>query len=75
MGKTIDLNRTVYELIKENPEITNIMQEIGFKDITNPAMLSTAGRFMTIPKGASMKKIDLAIIKDVFENKGYTVIQ
>lgn len=75
MGATIDLNKTVYDLIKENPELVNIMQKIGFKDITNPAMLSTAGRFMTIPKGAAMKKIDLVIIKETFEKKGYTVIQ
>ena len=71
---TIDLNKTVYDLIKENPEVANIMQEIGFKDITNPAMLSTAGRFMTIPKGAAMKKINLDTIKQAFEQKGYTVI-
>ena len=27
-------------------------------------MLNTAGRFMTIKKGAAMKKIDLALIKN-----------
>jgi hypothetical protein len=30
------------------------MNELGFESIGNPAMLNTAGRFMTIPKGAAM---------------------
>ena len=50
------------------------MQEIGFKDITNRAMLNTAGRFMTISKGAAMKNIDIDIIKQAFEAKGFSVL-
>ena len=34
----------------------NILAEIGFVDILKPGMLNTAGRFMTIPKGAAMRK-------------------
>lgn len=73
MEKEIDLNKSVFELCKEYPEITEIMQEIGFKDIANPAMLNTAGRIMTIPKGAQMKKIDLETIRHAFEAKGFKV--
>jgi hypothetical protein len=46
MDKQIDLNKSVYELCGKYPEITQIMEEIGFKDIANPAMLNTVGRFM-----------------------------
>lgn len=74
MEKQIDLNRSVYELCSEYPEIKEIMQEIGFKDIANPAMLNTAGRFMTIAKGAAMKKIDMDSIKHAFEAKGFKVL-
>ena len=74
MNKEIDLNKSVYELCSQYPEILQIMQEIGFKDITNPAMLNTAGRFMTISKGAAMKNIEIDIIKQAFEAKGFSVL-
>lgn len=73
MDKQIDLNKSVYEISSQYPEIVQIMQEIGFKDIANPAMLNTAGRFMTIAKGAAMKNIDMDIIKQAFEAKGFKV--
>jgi hypothetical protein len=71
--KEIDLRKTVYELCSEYPEQTELLDEIGFHDIAKPGMLSTVGRFMTIPKGAAMKKIDPAFIKKVFEEHGFQV--
>lgn len=73
MSKTIDFSKSIYELSKENPEIVEIMKELGFDNIGNPAMLRTAGRFMTIPKGAAMKNISLEQIRDVFLEKGYNI--
>jgi hypothetical protein len=73
--KKIDLSLTVYELCKENPETVEILQDLGFNDITKPGMLQTTGRFMTVPKGAQMKHIDLALIKRVFEEHGYEVMK
>lgn len=73
MSKKIDLNKTVYELCSENPQIANILAEIGFKDITKPGMLNTAGRFMTIHKGAAMKKIEIEVIKQAFLENGYEI--
>jgi len=75
MAGQIDLRKTVYELCSENPEIMDIMNELGFKGITNPAMLRTVGRYMTIPKGAAMKGIDLEKIKETFRQRGYDVIE
>lgn len=73
MGKSIDLAKSVYELCKEDPEVIDIMKELGFENIATPGMLNTAGRFMTIPKGAEMKHISLDQIKEVFQAKGYEV--
>ncbi len=73
MEKIIDLTRSVHDLCKENPEVIEILKELGFDQITNPAMLNTAGRFMTIPKGAVMKGIDLGRIKREFENRGFSI--
>lgn len=73
MEKTIDLSKSVYSLVQDYPEIKEIMQELGFTDITKPGMLNTAGRFMTLPKGAAMKGIPLDTIKDAFIKKGFKV--
>lgn len=71
--KKIDLSLTVYELCTKTPEAAEILQNLGFTDITKPGMLQTAGRFMTVLKGAQMKHIDLALIKRAFEECGYEV--
>lgn len=73
MEKIIDLNKSVHDLCKKNPEVIEVLREIGFDQITNPAMLNTAGRFMTIPKGAVMKGIDLGRIKRELENRGFSI--
>lgn len=71
--KKIDFNKSIYELSQEYPEIIEIMENIGFKDITKKGMLNTAGRIMTIPKGAMMKGIEMEEIKKEFESKGFLI--
>lgn len=73
MLKTIDFSKTVYELCKEDPQVIEIMKELGFDQITNTASLNTVGRFMTIPKGAVMKGIELEKIKGEFTRRGYSI--
>lgn len=75
MNKTLNLNKTVYELCQEYPEVAQIMAEIGFKDITKPMALQTVGRIMTIPKGAAIKEIDLQVVIRTFEEEGFTVVR
>lgn len=74
MNKTISLSKSVYEICKEYPEVIEMMKELGFESIGNQAMLNTAGRFMTIPKGAAMKNLSLDYIKEIFAQKGYNII-
>lgn len=75
MEKVVEFSKTVYELCSQDPDIINIMKEIGFENIASKAMLNTAGRVMTIPKGAAMKGLDLSKIRDTFIGKGYRVIE
>ena len=67
----IDPKKSIYELVKTYPEIQNIMADLGFHDILKHGMLETAGRFMTIKKGAKLKKIPLEIIKIAFHENGF----
>ena len=73
MEKILDLSRTVYDLCRENPEVIDIMKDLGFESITDPVMLNSAGRFVTIPKGAVMKGIELGKIKEEFIRRGYSI--
>ena len=56
--KTLDLNKSVYELTQEYPEVVDIMAALGFTDITKKAMLLSVGRVMTIPKGQDERHPD-----------------
>ena len=71
--KVLDLSQSVYLLCSRYPELPAIMDELGFHDIVKPGMLATAGRFMTIPKGATMKKLDLEKILEVLRQKGFII--
>ncbi|NGZ77139.1 DUF1858 domain-containing protein [Saccharibacillus alkalitolerans] len=73
MGKKIDLNRSVYELVTEDPAVSTIMMGLGFRRIAEPGMLETMGKFMTPLKGAKMKRIDPAAVRQAFEAHGYEV--
>ena len=75
MAKTIDLSKTVYELVQEFPELVEVMKEIGFSAIANPAMLKTAGRVMTIPKGAAMRGLDIENIIAELRKRGYSIME
>ncbi len=73
MEKVIDLNKSVHDLCRDYPDVVELLRGLGFDQITNPAMLNTAGRFMTIPKGAVMKGVDLGRIKRELESKGFRI--
>ena len=65
MEKKLDLSKSVYDLVKEYPEVTEIMKSLGFSEITNKLMLNSVGKIMTIPKGAKMKGVSMAILLKV----------
>lgn len=70
----IDFSKSLYELVSQYPEMKEIMLGIGFNEMTKPGMLQTAGRYMTIPKGAKMKKIPLETIIQAFEEAGFQIV-
>lgn len=73
--RIINLNDSVYEICKRYPDIISTLVQMGFKDIQKPGMLNTMGKFMTIPKGAAMKKLDLSTIISELESNGYYIIK
>ena len=73
MDKILDLDKSVASLVKEYPEVADIMVELGFTEIKNPAMLASVGRIMNLKKGSQMKKIPMEEIVRAFREKGFEV--
>ena len=73
MEKKLDLSKSVYDLVTEYPEVTDIMKELGFSEITNKVMLNAVGKIMTIPKGAKMKGVSMVDIVGAFMKAGFTL--
>lgn len=71
--KTIDLNRSVAELIKENPELEKILADIGFEKILNPTALKAMGNIMNLPRGAAIKSIPMENILAELARHGFSV--
>ena len=72
LGKTSDVRMAQYGSEARTPK-QDLLKEMGFHDIAKPGMMQTAGRFMTIPKGAAMKKISLDFIKNTLQEKGFQI--
>ena len=73
MEKILDLDKSVASLVKEYPEVADIMADLGFTEIKNPAMLASVGRIMNLKKGSQMKKIPMEDIVRAFREKGFEI--
>ena len=72
--KPLDLNRSVHDLVKEYPELQQIMYDLGFTEINKKAMLNSIGKIMTIPKGAKMKGISMLDVVSTLTSKGFKLV-
>lgn len=73
--KEISSKTNIFNLINNNPDIKEIMAELGFVDILKPGMLNSAGRFMNLEKGAKLKAVDWEIIEKKFAEHGYKILR
>ena len=71
MSKKIDLNKSVYELTEQYPELIDILSRLGFTEITKNAVRNSVGKIMTIPKGARMKGISMMDVVTTLMSNGY----
>ncbi len=71
--KTMDENQTLYHMVNQYPELVDILVQIGFKDVKQPALLNTVGKIMTLKKGAKLKGIPYQKIKEHLKEAGYCI--
>ncbi|MGT2637350.1 DUF1858 domain-containing protein [Streptococcus ratti] len=74
MNNTIDLSKPVAEVLKEHPEIKELLIDLGFKPLANPAMLNTVGKVTSLKTGSKMAGVSLDDIKKTLIFNGYEVI-
>lgn len=70
---TISLDTPVHDLVTQTPAIIEVMVAMGLDGVTDPKLLNTVGRLMTLRKGAKMKHIDLAALIDQLKAAGFEV--
>lgn len=73
MDQVIDLNQSVYTIVTKHPEVLDLLVELGFKPLKNPAMLHTVGRTTNLKQGAKLIGIDLTEIIQQLKWNGYDV--
>lgn len=73
MKKQLNLNQKVFELCETYPELIEILSNVGFTEITKKNALQTVGKWMTIPKAAKLRGIDMADILAALEEAGFSV--
>lgn len=71
--KEIDLNKSLFEITEEYPELIPVLAGLGFQGVTNEAMRTTHAKVMTIPKGSAAMGLDLDEIVKALEAQGFSV--
>jgi hypothetical protein len=74
MIKIINLEENIYVLCTNFPEIKDILKNLGFENITNPLMLRTTGKLMTLKKAAQMKNINIDTITEKLKENDFEII-
>lgn len=72
-AKNVDLDKTLYDLTTEYPELIDILFDIGFMGVKNPVMRESHGKQMTVRTGCGHLGIDLGEVAAALRAKGFTV--
>ena len=71
--KKIDINKSLYEITEEYPELIPVLAGLGFAGVTNPVMRNSHGRIMSIAKGSKHIGVSLDTIKAELAKHGFSV--
>lgn len=74
MDKTINLNRTLFDLTEEYPELIDIFAKIGLEGVIHPEMRRTGGKIMPVIEGLKRHGVDLKTAVKMLEDNGFNVL-
>ena len=69
----IDLQQTVYDIIKTYPEFKLVLLEAGFTKLTDAVMLNTMGKIMTLEKGMMIRGVNITDLESVANKFQFTL--
>ncbi len=72
-GKMADLDRSLYDLTTEYPDLIEALFELGFMGVKNPVMRESHGKQMTVRSGCDYLGIDVNKVTAVLKERGFTV--
>ncbi|MDT8287710.1 MAG: DUF1858 domain-containing protein [Elusimicrobiales bacterium] len=72
-AKVIDLDRTLYDLTAEHPELINLLFELGFMGARNPVMRETHGKQMSVRDGCAHLGINIEKVEAALKSRGFEV--
>jgi len=71
--KEIDLNKSVYELTEQYPELIDILKDLGFLGVKNAITRQTLGRVTTLPQGCKKMGRELNEVIKILTEKGFGI--
>jgi len=72
--KKIDLNKSIYELTEEFPELIEILKDMGFIGVINPLVRKTIGRKTTLLEGIKKQGKDLEEVFKKLKDKDFKIL-
>ena len=73
--KEIDVNKTLYELTGQYPELIDILADLGFMGVKNPIIRKTLGKKTSLLEGCKKQGKNLDEVTANLKEKGFTVLQ
>ncbi|MDY4760974.1 DUF1858 domain-containing protein [Streptococcus thoraltensis] len=73
MHNTIDFKKPVADILKEHPELQEILVDLGFKPLANPAMVNTVGKVTSLKAGSTLAHIPIEKIRETLIMHGYDI--
>ncbi|MFW3364851.1 DUF1858 domain-containing protein [Aerococcus viridans] len=74
MENQVDLNISVKQVLDSHPELLDILVDLGFKPLANPAMRQSVGKVVTLKQGCKLINLPLEQLVNELQWNGYTVI-
>lgn len=71
---TIDLNARVYDILKDHPELKELLIDLGFKPLANPLLAASLTKHITLNKACSLANVSKDRLMKTLKTNGYQVI-
>lgn len=64
--KTITINQTIYNIVKELPQTRQVLVDLGFAPMAHDATLNTVGRVTTLSTAIKHLSLDMDTVNKAF---------